>query len=92
MKAGRRAQIVFFLDWICFLVRPFWAADVAAPMRKEWLLPRDVTRHLSHETRQDTRLGSRERDETRFLDFFFFKSSMMKYIGKTQNAKNVGAF
>ncbi len=31
---------------------------------------RGVTRHLSHETRRDTRLGSRERDETRFLDFF----------------------
>ncbi len=33
---------------------------------------RGVTRHLSHETRRDTRLGSRERDETRFLAFFFF--------------------
>ncbi len=30
---------------------------------------RGVTRHLSHETRRDTRLGSREREETRFLDF-----------------------
>ncbi len=46
----------------------------------------------TYSTRRDTRLSSR--DEMRFLDFFFFKSSMMKYIGKhfilfnwkTQNA------
>ncbi len=31
---------------------------------------RGVTRHLSHETRRDTRLSPRERDEMRFLDFF----------------------
>ncbi len=30
---------------------------------------RGVTRRLSHETRRDMRLGSRERDEMRFLDF-----------------------
>ncbi len=36
-----------------------------------YLISRGVTRHLSHETRRDTRLGSRERDETRFLAFFF---------------------
>ncbi len=66
---------------------------------------RDETRDWVHEnetrhetgftrTRRDTRLGSRERDETRFFDFFF-KSSMIKYIGenslsfnwRTQNAK-----
>ncbi len=50
-----------------------------------WVIIRGVTRHLSHETRRDetwdTRLGSRERDETRFLDFFFL-SSKKKYIGK----------
>ncbi len=28
---------------------------------------RGVTRHLSHETRRDTRLGSRERDEIFFM-------------------------
>ncbi len=56
------------------------------------VLSRGVTRHLSHETIRDTRLSSRERDEIFSL---FFKSSMMKYIGKiiilfnwkTQNAK-----
>ncbi len=56
----------------------------AAGEQAKLLSSRGVTRHLSHKTRQDTRLGSREQDETRFLDFLFFlRSSMMKYIGKT---------
>ncbi len=37
---------------------------------------RGVTRHLYHETR----LGSQERDEMRFLDFFF--KILDEYIGE----------
>ncbi len=50
-----------------------WMAGVLDdPPGFPYTLPgRGVTRHLSHETRRDTRLGSRERDETRFLAFFF---------------------
>ncbi len=43
----------------------------------------------TYPTRRDTRLGSRERDETRFVDFF----NSLLFNWKTQNAKkNVGAF
>ncbi len=44
----------------------------------EWT--RGVTRHLSHETRHKTEYTRVRRDEIFIL--FFFKSSIMKYIGK----------
>ncbi len=58
-----------------------------------YLFIRCLTRHLSHKMRHKT--GVHE-NETRFLDFFFFKSSMMKYMGNIfilfKMQKNAGAF
>ncbi len=61
---------------------------------------RGVTRRLLHETRRDTRLGSRERDETRFLHYFseilndeIYEWKIVFY--STENHKmqnNLGAF
>ncbi len=56
---------------LCPLTCHFWSILVENKMF--CVKPvRGVTRHLSHKTRRDTRLGSRERDEMIFLDFFFF--------------------
>ncbi len=37
---------------------------------QRWVVTGGVTRHLSQETRRDTRLSSRERVETRFFRLF----------------------
>ncbi len=56
-----------------------WWTPCPRGLRQCWKImvaTRGVTRHLYHETR----LGSQERDEMRFLDFFL--RSSMKYIGE----------